>query len=111
MTHRKVKHGFWDEDLQAQVDASPFPSAEEQFFAEPEEPTEHCTHDELYGALKTLTARQNFVVRLIYGIECEPMTVQQVAVLMGTDHSTVSKHLRLGREKLENVLKGNENAY
>lgn len=108
MTHRKVKHGFWDEDLQAQVDASPFPSAEEQFFAEPEEPVERCTHDELYIALGVLTARQNFVVRLYYGIECEAMTIPQIAHLMGTHHTTVGEHLRVARDKLSTILDPSE---
>lgn len=108
MTHRKVKHGFWDEDLRAQVDAVPFPSAEDQFFAEPEEIPEHCTHDQLYEALGTLTTRQNFVTRLYYGIECEAMTVPQIAVLMGTHHTTISEHLRVAKKKLEAILNPSE---
>jgi DNA-directed RNA polymerase specialized sigma24 family protein len=108
VTHRKVKHGFWDEDLQAQIDATPFPSAEDQFFDEPEEKTEHCTHDELYGALKTLTARQNFVVRLYYGVECEAMTIPQIASLMGIHHTTVGEHLQVARVKLLAILDPSE---
>lgn len=105
MTHRKVKHGFWDEDLRAQVDAVPFPSAEDQFFAEPEETPEHCTHDELYEALGTLTARQNFVVRLHYGIECEAMRVGEIASLLGVTHQTVVDHLATARHNLEKNLR------
>lgn len=101
---RRAKRGFWDEELRAQVDASPFPSAEEEFFAEEEEPAEHCTHDDLYEAMGSLTARQNFVVRLFYGIECEAMTLQQIAVLMGIHHSTVREHLFVAQGKLRAYL-------
>jgi RNA polymerase sigma factor (sigma-70 family) len=94
----KVVRSLWHEDLFS-------PSAEDEFFAEEEPPAqEHCTHDELYDALGTLTARQNFVVRLNYGIECEAMTVQQIAILMGIHHTTVSEHLHVARTKLKAIL-------
>ena len=109
MTFRKARRGFWDEDLQQQVDAIPFPSAEEEFFAEAEEPAdEPCTHEELYEAMQHLTARQNFVIRLYYGIECEAMTTIQIASLLGVTHQTVSDHLATARQHLERNLRDYE---
>lgn len=104
VTHRQVKHGFWDEDLQAQVDAVPFPSAEEQFFAEGEEPQERCTHDELYEALNRLTKRQALVVRLHYGLDCEPFTTREIAEFLSWHQSTVQEHLDAARRRLLGIL-------
>lgn len=106
---RGAKHGFWDEELRVRIDEIPFPSAEDEFFAEPvyTEPT--CDHNDLYQALQCLTSRQAFVIRLHYGIECEAMTIQEIADFMTWHHSTVQEHLELGEKSLEKLLIPREN--
>jgi len=58
--------------------------------------------------MKTLTARQNFVLRLYYGIGCEAMTTTQIGVLLGIAHQTVSEHLTAARGHLEETLRNYE---
>ena len=107
---RQVRHGFWDEEYAARVDTAPSPSAEDEFFAEePLEPP--CTHDELYAAIRKLTTRQAFVVRLFYGLGCEPLSMTEIAELVGWHHSTVQEHLQLACKKLTNTLIPRDGAY
>lgn len=99
---RQAKHGFWDEEYGSRVDATPSPSAEDEFFAEPD-PEPPCTQDELHAALKLLTARQAFVVRLYYQ---EELTQQEIAKIAGWHLSTVQEHLFAAEQKLHKILTG-----
>ena len=100
---RQARHGFWDEEFAGRVDSFPHPSAEDEYFAEPQ-PEPPCTHDELYAAIRQLTTRQAFVTRLFFGLDCEPLSIMAIAELLGWHHSTVQEHLELAEKKLRRLL-------
>ena len=104
MTHRKVRHGYWDEELDARIDAEPFRSAEDEFFAGLEEPTVLAAHHEMYEAMNHLTKRQALVLRLHYGLDCEPFTTREIAEFLSWHQSTVQEHLEAGRRRLNFLL-------
>ena len=81
------------------------PSAEDEYFAEPDNSPVLCTHERLWDALVHLTDRQRFVVKLYYGLNgAEAFTQREIAELAGWHLKTVQEHLHRAQRRLRRVL-------
>ena len=80
------------------------PSAEDEFFAEPE-PAPLITVDELHEGLRFLTAKQSFVIRCRYLMQKQPCySLGEVADMMGISERSVLDIEQAAITKLEKHL-------